>query len=187
MSRLVYRHNAVDRFIVGTVGEPGERTFFLQIISPTSSNCIALEKTQVQALIERLQLMIRELRRNKLASSDQLNQPGIRDEGQLEDPITEDFRAGVIAISYEQGSQHIDLQIQALSDETFTELVEEGDEDSDEETPDLLIASLSIAQVRGFCERASAVVSAGRVPCPFCGIPLNPEGHLCPRANGYRR
>ena len=33
----------------------------------------------------------------------------------------------------------------------------------------------------------SAVVSAGRPPCPFCGGPLDPGGHVCPRANGYRR
>ncbi len=187
MSRIVYRHSKPLRFIVGTVGEPGDRAFFLQIISESSSNCIAIEKSQVQALVERLQLMIRELRRNKLANLDILNQPGIRDDGQLEYPITEDFKAGVIAISYEQGNQNIDLQIQAMSEEDFSELVEEGDEDSDEETPDLLKISLSIPQVRGFCERATSVVSAGRIPCPFCGIPLDPDGHLCPRANGYRR
>ena len=187
MSRIIYRHNQVDRFVVGTVGEHGERTFFLQVISSASSNCIALEKSQVQALVERLQMMIRELRRNKLANMDQLNQPAVRDDAQLEYPITEDFRAGVIAIAYEQGNQHIDIQVQALVEEEFSELVEEGEEDPDLDTPDLLMASLTIAQVRGFCERALNVVSAGRVPCPFCGIPLNPEGHLCPRANGYRR
>jgi uncharacterized repeat protein (TIGR03847 family) len=187
VSRIIYRHNQVDRFVVGTVGEPGERTFFLQVISSASSNCIALEKSQVQALVERLHMMIRELRRNKLANMDQLNQPAIRDDAQLEYPITEDFRAGVIAIAYEQGNQHIDIQIQALAEEEFSELVEEGEEDPDLDTPDLLMASLTIAQVRGFCDRALNVVSAGRVPCPFCGIPLNPEGHLCPRANGYRR
>ena len=133
MSRIVYRHSKPQRFIVGTVGEPGDRAFFLQVISESSSNCIAIEKSQVQALVERLQLMIRELRRNKLANLDILNQPGIRDEGQLEYPITEDFKAGVIAISYEQGNQNIDLQIQAMSDEDFSELVEEGEEDSEEE------------------------------------------------------
>ena len=53
--------------------------------------------------------------------------------------------------------------------------------------PDLLIASLRISQVKGFCERATALVNAGRPACPFCGLPVDPLGHLCPRANGYRR
>jgi uncharacterized repeat protein (TIGR03847 family) len=189
MSRIVYRHPSPSRCVVGTVGEPGERAFFIQVLSPTGLNCVLVEKSQVQALVERLQLMIRELRRNKLASLDLLNLPAVRDDAQLEYPITEDFRAGVIAISYEQGKQLIDLQIQGMSEE-LEELIEEGDEaeaDADLGIPDLLVISLSIAHARGFCDRASQVVSSGRTPCPFCGLPLNIDGHVCPRANGYRR
>ena len=187
MSRIVYQHSGVERCVVGTVGEPGERVFFLQVRSSSGFNSIVLEKSQVQALIERLQLMIRELRRNKLAGSQELNQLAIKDDGPLEYPIDEDFRAGIIAISYEQGNQNIDLQIQAMADEEVQELIEIGEEEPDEDVPDLLIISLSIAQVRGFCERAAHVIAAGRTPCPFCGVPLNPDGHICPRANGYRR
>jgi uncharacterized repeat protein (TIGR03847 family) len=186
MSRIIYRHPNTQRCVVGTVGEPGERAFFIQVLSSAGLNCVLVEKSQVQALVERLQLMIRELRRNKLASLDLLNLPAIRDEDQLEYPITEDFRAGVIAISYEQGNQSIDLQIQGMSEE-IEELIEEGEEEQDVETPDLLVISLTIAQVRGFCDRTLQVISAGRTPCPFCGLPLNPDGHVCPRANGYRR
>jgi len=40
---------------------------------------------------------------------------------------------------------------------------------------------------RAFVKRALALVAAGRPPCPFCGFPLDPGGHVCPRANGYRR
>ncbi|HEY5033265.1 MAG TPA: DUF3090 family protein, partial [Actinomycetes bacterium] len=43
------------------------------------------------------------------------------------------------------------------------------------------------AVARAFAQRAAAVVGAGRPPCPFCGLPLDPTGHLCPRQNGYRR
>jgi uncharacterized repeat protein (TIGR03847 family) len=187
MSRIVYRHENVERCVVGTVGAPGERTFFLQVRSEEGFNSIVLEKAQVQALIERLQLMIRELRRNRLAGTHELNAPAIKDDQTLEYPISEDFRAGVIAISYEQGDQNIELQIQALTEDEHQELID-IDEDSDAEVlPDLLLVKLSIPMVRGFAERASNVVAAGRTPCPFCGIPLNPEGHLCPRANGYRR
>ena len=191
MSRIIYRHDDVERCVIGTVGNPGERIFFLQVRSARGFNSIVLEKSQVQALVERLQLMIRELRRNRLAGLKELNAAAIRDEQTLEYPISEDFRAGVIAISYEQGNQNIEIQIQAITDDEYPELISEEDlgpfDNNSELAPDLLLIQLSIPMVRGFIERASHVVAAGRTPCPFCGIPLNPEGHLCPRANGYRR
>ncbi|NDA88976.1 MAG: DUF3090 family protein, partial [Actinobacteria bacterium] len=49
------------------------------------------------------------------------------------------------------------------------------------------VASLKINQIKGFCDRANLVVNAGRPACPFCALPVDPLGHLCPRANGYRR
>ena len=65
-------------------------------------------------------------------------------------------------------------------------------EDSDEEAEELpplgvVRVSLPPAQARAFARRARALISAGRPPCPFCGGPLDPTGHVCPRANGYRR
>ena len=51
----------------------------------------------------------------------------------------------------------------------------------------VLRVSLAGAAARAFAKRALAVVSAGRPPCPFCANPLDPDGHVCPRANGYRR
>jgi uncharacterized repeat protein (TIGR03847 family) len=53
--------------------------------------------------------------------------------------------------------------------------------------PDLIVANLKINQIKGFCDRANNVVNAGRPACPFCALPVDPLGHLCPRANGYRR
>lgn len=190
MSRIVYKHIDVERCVVGTVGEPGERAFFLQVASEIGTNCIAIEKSQLIALVERLRILIRELRRNQMTSPEFLNLPATKDDAPLEYPILEDFRAGVIAISYEQGSQTIDLQLQATSDdENFSELVDMDSQDSyeDSELPDLLVASLTIAQVRGFCDRAKFFIAAGRTPCPFCGNAISSDGHLCPRANGYRR
>jgi uncharacterized repeat protein (TIGR03847 family) len=58
---------------------------------------------------------------------------------------------------------------------------------SDEDGPDLLIVKLDFNQTFSFIERAKKVVAAGRPDCMFCSLPINPEGHLCPRANGYRR
>jgi uncharacterized repeat protein (TIGR03847 family) len=183
----VYKHENVSRAVIGTVGVPGERQFFLQISSPIGTTCVAIEKSQAMALSERIRIMIRELRRNQLASLDELNIVPERDEAPLEFPITEDFRAGVIGISWEQESQRILVETQAVGDETLTELLSEDEAILIEDAPDLLTFSLRIHQARSFCDRTDAVVAAGRQPCPFCGLPIDPAGHLCPRANGYRR
>lgn len=58
--------------------------------------------------------------------------------------------------------------------------------DSDEGPPVLRVRA-TMRQVVDFVERARKVVAAGRPPCPFCQQPLDPRGHVCPRANGYRR
>ena len=187
MSRFIYNHDNVVRCIVGTVGLPGERQFFLQVVSAQESTCVAIEKSQALALSERLRLMMRELRRNQLASLDELNVALERDDTALEFPITEDFRVGVIGISWDQETQRILVEAQAIGDETLTELLDEDEAALLEDAPDLLSFKLRIHQARSFCDRTDAVLAAGRQPCPFCGLPVDPLGHLCPRANGYRR
>ena len=58
-------------------------------------------------------------------------------------------------------------------------------DDDDEDGPDLLRVRLDAPAARGFIAHAVEVIAAGRPPCPLCGLPLNPEGHICPRRNGY--
>ena len=187
MSRIVFNHENVSKCIVGTVGLPGERQFFLQVTSPQCVTCVAIEKSQATALSDRLRLMIKELRRNQLASFDELNIPSEPDDTALEFPITEDFRVGVIGISWEQDIQRIVIEAQSIGDESLTELLDEDEALLIEDAPDLLSFKLRIYQAKSFCDRTDALVAAGRQPCPFCGLPVDPAGHLCPRANGYRR
>jgi uncharacterized repeat protein (TIGR03847 family) len=101
------------------------------------------------------------------------------DNESMELPIDEDFQVGIISITWENGLVVVNIQAATQDDELVLDDIEYG--------PDLLIASLRISQVKGFCERATALVNAGRPACPFCGLPIDPLGHLCPRANGYRR
>jgi len=186
MSRLEFRHERVDRFVVGTVGVPGERSFFLQVQSTGLSNCVAIEKSQVAALSDRLDELVRELKRSQLASLDELGLSGNFESRELEFPITEDFTVGLIGISWDGDNQRIEVEIQAYS-EPESDLSTDFDESVESEEPDAIVAYLRIFQVRAFCKQANQVVSAGRAPCPFCGLPIDAMGHLCPRSNGYRR
>ena len=186
--RIIYNHEDATRFIVGTVGIPGERAFFLQVISVAGTTTVAVEKSQVLALAERLRELTTEVRRNKLASLDELDLPPSIDNESLEFPLDEEFRAGVVGISWDPQTQRVAIEIQSIADGEFTELISEDEELAGvEDPPDLLRLTVRLNQVKGFCNRAESVLQAGRAVCPFCGLPIDATGHLCPRANGYRR
>lgn len=177
MPRVIYRHQPATRFIVSAIGEPGERQFFIQVKSSEGLNSVTLEKTQVIALTERFEELIRELRRGKLATVADLS--AAVDNLPMELPIDEDFQVGVISITWEKDLVFVNIQAISQDEDLILDDLDSG--------PDLIIATLRIDQVKGFCERAKSIVNAGRPACPFCGLPIDPLGHLCPRANGYRR
>ncbi|MDP1711348.1 MAG: DUF3090 family protein [Candidatus Nanopelagicaceae bacterium] len=182
MARLVITYDPVERFVVGTVGEPGDRSFFLQARHGKRLTSVLLEKAQVVAIVERLDLLLHELRRvepNLVITS----LP--RDDEPLEQPIVEEFRVGLISLAWLSDRELVSIDLQATSEQ------EENDEnlviEDFESAPDLLHVILTAAQTEAFIKRATSVINAGRPPCPFCGLPLDPRGHVCPRANGYRR
>ncbi|MFZ2228381.1 MAG: DUF3090 family protein [Candidatus Nanopelagicaceae bacterium] len=180
MARLVITYDPVERFVVGTVGEPGERSFFLQARDGKRLTSVLLEKSQVVAIVERLDLLLRELKR---VEPNLVIAKLLRDDEPLEQPIVEEFRVGLISLAWLSDREMVSIDLQAAS---------EGEENADiiedlADAPDLLQVILTPSQTEGFVKRAASVINAGRPPCPFCGLPLDPRGHLCPRANGYRR
>lgn len=170
----------VARFTVGTVGLPGERTFFLQLRSGTSVISTSIEKSQVAAISERLQYMLKEIRQiHPLSPRPILT----RDSLPLDIPVLDEFRVGSIAIFYDEEKERIQIDLRELN-------LNEDDEDDDLPLLDdvqILRIFISPTQALIFHDRAELVIAAGRQPCPFCGFPIDPQGHLCARANGYRR
>jgi uncharacterized repeat protein (TIGR03847 family) len=55
------------------------------------------------------------------------------------------------------------------------------------EADEVFVVKITASGAREFVARAQALISAGRPACPFCLQPIDPQGHICPRANGYRR
>jgi uncharacterized repeat protein (TIGR03847 family) len=186
--RIIFSHDDATRFVVGTVGLPGERSFFIQAVSDSGITTVAVEKSQVDALAARLKELITEVRRNKLASLDELGLPAVVDNENLEFPIDEEFTAGVMGIAWDPETQRVSVEIQSIADGDFTELISDDEDLADvEDPPDLLRVTMRLNQAKGFVSRAESLIAAGRPPCPFCALPIDPSGHLCPRANGYRR
>jgi uncharacterized repeat protein (TIGR03847 family) len=240
----VFEYDPPDRFVAGTVGEPGQRTFYLQARGAGRITTVALEKQQVAALAERVDEVLDEvLRRTGGAGAPAVAPTALDDKAPLDQPIEEDFRVGTLALAWDgaDGVLVIEAHQVALTDVTDEDddgadddgagedgagddgagddgAAEDGDiEDGDvvddgagaddtgdvaadpatsaagvpvgdlEEVGDVLRVRLSPAVARAFAQRAAAVVGAGRPPCPFCGLPLDASGHVCPRQNGYRR
>jgi uncharacterized repeat protein (TIGR03847 family) len=195
MPIVVHRFDEPERFVAGTVGEPGQRTFFLQARDGARVTSVALEKQQVSVLAERVDMLLDEaLRRSGGDAAIPAVAPVDAQDGDpLDQPIVEEFRVGTITLSWDADSGKVVIELFPVSDET---VVTESYEDDSSDDPDVeveveasevLIVTLRPSYARSFAQRAMSVVAAGRPPCPFCGNPLDPEGHLCPRANGYRR
>jgi uncharacterized repeat protein (TIGR03847 family) len=184
--RVIHLYDPPDRFVAGTVGQPGERTFYLQARSGRRVTSVALEKMQVAALAERVGMVLDEILRTSggtaaipaTTPNDQV------DEQPLDAPVTEEFRVGPMALGWEAEDERLVIDAHEIVEDE-SDLPDLG-EDTDE-GPDTLRVRLTGAQARAFAERSGRVVSAGRPPCPFCHLPLDPAGHICPRANGYRR
>jgi uncharacterized repeat protein (TIGR03847 family) len=200
MPIVVHSHEQPDRFVAGTVGPPGSRTFFLQARSGSRVTSVALEKQQVSILAERVDLLLDEaLRRSGGDAAIPAVAPvDLRDGEPLDQPIVEEFRVGTITLSWdsEEGVVVIELFPVAVASEPSEEddaddsddaRVETSSADLEVEADEVVLVKLQPAYARAFVRRAQSVVSAGRPPCQFCGGPLDPDGHICPRANGFRR
>jgi uncharacterized repeat protein (TIGR03847 family) len=186
MSRHVFDYGNPDRFVVGTVGMPGERTFFLQARQGSVLTSVALEKAQVAALADRVDQLLDEAMGTRAAEGEipETAPATLADANPLEAPIVEEFRVGAMALGWDEATRRVVIEAHAISEEE--EEIPDIAQDT-EEGPDTLRVWMSPAYARAFAERARQVVSAGRPPCPFCSQPLDPAGHICPRANGYRR
>jgi uncharacterized repeat protein (TIGR03847 family) len=232
MPRRVFYFDPPDRFVAGTIGEPGQRTFFLQARKATQVVSVVLEKVQVQVLAERLDQLLDELEERGVAETAPAD--GLADTGPLDEPLVEAFRATTLTLGWDADAERVlvearadpvELEIEledddeaaaAADEEAATveaagseavaeldaslaasiraafeasEVFDEDDDDEDEaadlEAPDVLRVRVSAAAARAFVERAARVVASGRPPCPLCGQPLDPQGHICPRRNGH--
>ena len=196
MPRRRYIFDPPERFIAGTVGDPGNRTFFLQARDGGRVVSVALEKVQVAVLAERLGDLLGQLDRRGVPHGSTEGpmedapldvEGGTRideDAAPLDEPLVEAFRAGSLTLGWDPDAERVLVEARA-QDEDGEAIDPDEDDDEDEDGPDLLRVRLTAAAARSFVARAARVVSSGRPPCPLCGAPLDPHGHICPRRNGH--
>ena len=172
MTRRLFIFDEPDRFLAGTVGDPGDRSFYLQARKGGALVSVGIEKVQVAALAERLD--------DLLDAVDASPRVSIPDDLPLEEPIVELFRVGAMALAWDPRTEAVVIEAQTPTDDgEYAELPDDA-----EDGPDLLRVRIDPGAARAFVRRAEALLVSGRPACPFCGQPIEPTGHFCARGNG---
>lgn len=190
MAPLVHGFDPPERFVAGTVGPPGQRTFFLQARAGVRLTSVALEKQQVQALAERIDELLDEV---LAATHGDAAVPAVApfaldDTEPLDQPIEEEFRAGTMTLSWDPDDERIVIEVFPFHEDAVLGPGEEPEGVPEEPEPEeVFLVRIPAGVARAFVKRAEQVLGAGRPDCPFCGNPVDPDGHLCVRANGFRR
>lgn len=161
----------VDRFTAGAVGDPGARVFYLQAVAGAQVVTLRLEKAQVAAMAQYLAEMLVDL---PTPTPEEL-----AGDLALVEPVVAEWIVGQIGVVFDDGRDRLVLQAEEVG-----EVDEEGERIPDPDSGTARFA-LTRGQVAGFVVRAASLIAAGRPPCPLCGRPLDPEGHMCIKTNGH--
>ena len=144
-----------------------------------------LEKVQVAVLADRLGELLAELERRGVEAAPRTRRSrSARTPDPLDEPLNEAFRAGSLTLGWDGDAERVLVEARAQS-EDGEPIDPDEDDDEDEDGPDLLRVRMTADAARSFVARAARIVAAGRPPCPLCGAPLDPQGHICPRRNGH--
>lgn len=178
MPTLVHDFDWPDRLVVGTVGRPGERTFYLQARTGDRVVSAAMEKEQSAVLAEKIDEVLDEL---MVQDGNRFSVPaeapeGLDDTDPLDQPVLEQFRVGVITLGFDPSTAQVVIEAYPWVEGSPESII---DPDADEPT-EVLQIKIPVGAARSFSKRTRQVVLAGRPICPFCLEPMDPDGHDCP-------
>jgi uncharacterized repeat protein (TIGR03847 family) len=163
--------NPVTHLTVGTVGEPGQRTFYLQGGRGPQTVSLIIEKEQATMLANSLETFLRELDEQHPEETRGTDESILQDM-RLRDPVEELFRVGNMGMGFNESEDQVVLVAYELVDE--------------DEEPDVVSFWATRNQMRSLVAHAREIVASGRPICGNCGRPIDPSGHFCPNRNGHR-
>jgi uncharacterized repeat protein (TIGR03847 family) len=151
-------------FTAGAIGPPGQRVFYLQVRDEELVVSLRCEKQQVGALAEYFEGLLEDLEPSPYAV--------VAGDLTMAEPVQELWTVGPIGVAYDEPGDRIVVVLEELSDE-----------DEQPEDAASVKVQLTRAQVAAFVKHSRELVAAGRPACRFCGLPIDPDGHPCPRMN----
>ena len=169
--------------MVGTVGRPGAREFYLQARTRSRIVTVALEKEQSAQLAKKIDEVLDELRATEGNPFSVPNSTPVElvDNDPLEQPLDTQFRTAAMGLGWDPTTAQIVIEAYAMADLDDVDLDEFDSEPIEVEPPEALLVRIPVGTARAFAERTLEVVGAGRPSCPRCGYPMDPEGHVCPQ------
>ena len=176
MSTRVHEFSWPDRVVVGVIGSPGSRAFYLQVRAGKELVSLALEKQQSGALAEKIDEVLDQL---STVAGNPFSVPAgtpieLVDNDPLED-VEVQFRIGSISLGWDASLAQVVIELYPLRDDDS-----DSDSDSDSDGEDeMLVVRMPVGTARAFAKRTREIVAAGRPMCPLCGEPMDPEGHSC--------
>lgn len=182
MPRAIHVFRSPDRFVAGTVGQPGDRTFYLQAVHDTRVISVVLEKQQVAVLAERIDALLVEVNR-RFGTPIPPEPDAVADLEPLITPIEAEFRVGTMGWA---GTPTRTRWWWSCSPSATPNSTPRWCSTTPRRAP-TRSGCFDPESARQFASRSNRVIAAGRPPCPLCDEPLDADGHICARTNGYRR
>jgi uncharacterized repeat protein (TIGR03847 family) len=179
MSSSVHEFAWPDRVVVGTIGLPGARRFYLQVRAGTQVVSIALEKQQSALLAEKIDEILDQLLtiEDNLFSVPTSTPIELVDNDQLE-AVQEQFQAGAMSLGWDPTTAQVVVEAYAITDVDAEDDDDPRNEDGVIET-EMLLVRMPVGTARAFAKRTREVVGAGRPICSLCGYPEDANGHAC--------
>ena len=168
-----------DRVVVGTIGLPGARTFYLQVRAGKQIVSIAMEKQQSALLAEKIDEILDQL---STVEGNPFSVPTstpieLVDNDQLE-AVQEQFRTGALSLGWDPTTAQVVIEAYPITDVDADDNDEPLDEDGTD-VPEMLLVRMPVGTARAFAKRTREIVGAGRPACPLCGYPIDADGHTC--------
>ncbi len=179
MPTIVHGFDWPDRVVVGTIGEPGSRSFYLQARDGTRVVSVSLEKQQSALLAEKVeeildQLMETEGNRYSVPSATPVE---LVDNEPLDQPVAAEFRTGAMTLGWDPSTAQVVIEAYAFDDDE-TEADPDWPDAQAPEPTEMMQVRIPVGTARAFAARTLEVVGQGRPICPVCGSPIDPEGHV---------
>lgn len=180
---LTHRYAFPDRFVSGAIGEPERRVFFVQARQGSRMTNVVCERQQIKVLADHLERVLDELERAGGLSRERSGRRNLPfDSDPLDVPLDEDFHAGTMTIAWLSETESLRIELYALG--VYHEFVLLGGNPAVDK---VLEVTITPDQARDFIARTEILLGTQAPSCPFCAQPIAPDGHLCPRSNGYRK
>ncbi len=186
MAPIVHGFDWPDRLVIGTVGQPGERTFYIQARAGKQLVSVSMEKQQSAALAERIEEVLDELMAEdgNPFSVPALTPEGLVDNDPLEQPVEEQFRAGAMGLGWDPSTAQLVIEAFPIIEVDAEELEVLDMEELEPE--EVLVIRIPVGTARAFAKRTREVVGAGRPLCPLCSLPRDSDDHICELPEGFR-